>query len=306
MNKLIVKLYISLFLFSVIFLAGCTSELNENLPSPAGVNVHPEGIKSRSSVNFHGKLIKSKNWDMSECKSCHGGTFTGNGEAKTCYPCHSQPAGPNACNTCHGDFSNPSMIYPPQDLMDRDSSETVGAHAVHMEGLGNGPSLVCGDCHVVPATAGAAGHLDNTPGAEIVYSAKSSISTNVSGHQYYVSSLPTNVPNPRFVSIAYRGSTAKGCADSYCHGSFKNGNTDNVAVWKAGAEGATCGSCHGDVATGNPLPKTSANGGNHPNVQNCSFCHADVVSVSGTTYTIIDKAKHINGKLNVYGTEVDY
>ncbi|QOJ29034.1 MAG: hypothetical protein HRU80_09125 [Ignavibacteriales bacterium] len=304
MNKKVILVYMSVVLFSAAFLAGCSSELNDNIATPPAVSVHPEGIVTPSSANFHGKLIKAKNWDMNECKSCHGTSFTGAGSASSCYTCHTQPAGPLACNTCHGDFSNPAVIYPPQDLMDRDSSETVGAHALHMQGLGNGPALVCGDCHTVPATAGAAGHLDNTPGAEIVYSAKSSISTNVSGHQYYASSLPTNVPNPRFVTVP--GTNKKGCADSYCHGSFKNGNPDNIAVWSAGADGAKCGSCHGDVATGNPLPKTTANGGNHPNVQNCSFCHGDVVSVSGTTYTIIDKQKHINGKLNVYGTEVDY
>lgn len=304
MNKLTIKVYISLILLSVVFLAGCSSELNENLPAPASVNVHEPGIRSRSSANFHGKLIKERNWDMTECKSCHGGSFSGNGDAKTCLTCHNQAAGPEACNTCHGGFRTPSIIYPPQDLSDRDSSDAVGAHAMHMEGLGNGPALVCGDCHVVPTSVSTAGHLDSTPGAEIVYSSKSSISTNVSGHQYYVSTLPTNVPNPRFVTVA--GTNKKGCADSYCHGSFKNGNTDNVVEWGAGADGAKCGTCHGDAATGNPLPKTLANGGNHPNVQNCSFCHSEVVSVSGTTYTIIDKQKHINGKLNVYGTEVDY
>jgi predicted CxxxxCH...CXXCH cytochrome family protein len=188
--------------------------------------------------------------------------------------------------------------------MDRDSSDAVGAHKVHLLGLGIGAALGCSDCHTVPATAGAAGHLDSTPGAELVFSDKAKDSTNVPGRTYYTSSLPTNVPNPRFVTVP--GTNKKGCADSYCHGSFKNGNSDNIAVWSAGEDGAKCGSCHGDVATGNPLPKTAANGGNHPSLQDCSICHSDVVSVSGTTYTIIDKQKHINGKLNVYGTEVDY
>ncbi|MCC6551231.1 MAG: cytochrome c3 family protein, partial [Ignavibacteriaceae bacterium] len=195
MNKSIVKVYISLILFSVMFLAGCSSELNENLSSPPPIGVHPSGISNPnsgdfhgilvangsanlseckschggnlrgngqaanclschshpstmldpSSSQFHGKMIKAKNWDMSDCQGCHGVLFDGGFTAKNCLTCHTQPTGPNACNTCHGDFSNPSIIYPPQDLMDRDSSETVGAHVLHMQGLGNGPALVCGD-----------------------------------------------------------------------------------------------------------------------------------------------------------------
>jgi hypothetical protein len=59
--------------------------------------------------------------------------------------------------------------------------------------------------------------------------------------------------------------------------------------------------------TGNPTP-----GGNHPANNNCNFCH----TVSGenavatwdgaTTWTIINKPKHVNGKLNLFAAENDF
>ena len=72
------------------------------------------------------------------------------------------------------------------------------------------------------------------------------------------------------------------------------------------SQGSACGTCHGDVSTGSPLPKTPSQGGTHPPNQNCQLCHADVVEVSGATYTIIDKSKHINVKLNLFGNEEVY
>jgi hypothetical protein len=51
------------------------------------------------------------------------------------------------------------------------------------------------------------------------------------------------------------------------------------------------------------LPKTSAEGGTHPNNLNCSGCHGDVVNAS---LSFVNAGKHINGKLNVFGTERDF
>jgi predicted CxxxxCH...CXXCH cytochrome family protein len=84
------------------------------------------------------------------------------------------------------------------------------------------------------------------------------------------------------------------CRNVYCHGNFSNGN-NYAAKWTGGAVEAKCGSCHGDPATGNPLPKSP-----HPQMDNCSTCHAGVVDAGRN---IIDPSKHINGKLNSFGGE---
>ena len=76
------------------------------------------------------------------------------------------------------------------------------------------------------------------------------------------------------------------------HGNFTNGN--NFSPQYGGTEQAKCGTCHGTAATGNPLP-----GGTHTTVATCSFCHAGVIDAN---MNIIDKSKHINGKLDKFGT----
>jgi predicted CxxxxCH...CXXCH cytochrome family protein len=106
---------------------------------------------------------------------------------------------------------------------------------------------------------------------------------------------------------AYNAQTVT-CSNNYCHGNFKNGNPTNAMVWNVYTAASTaCGTCHGNP--GKPtlaeraLPKTPAEGGTHPNVLACASCHGDVVNAS---LQIIDVTKHVNGKLNVFGTERDF
>jgi predicted CxxxxCH...CXXCH cytochrome family protein len=126
------------------------------------------------------------------------------------------------------------------------------------------------------------------------------MNTNVPEGFNYQQSLGDFIPYPTF------DVTNGSCTNTYCHGYFKNGNTDNVVSFTAGSQGAVCGSCHGDPSTGNPLPRNLNEGGSHPLVQDCSLCHFGVVEVDGSNYTIIDKDKHINGKLNIFGNEEVY
>jgi hypothetical protein len=64
-------------------------------------------------------------------------------------------------------------------------------------------------------------------------------------------------------------------------------------VWTKGSTDAACGKCHGLPPTGHlPYPLTQ-----------CGICHMGIISGTGT---IIDKVKHINGKINVFDTERVY
>jgi len=180
------------------------------------------------------------------------------------------------------------------------SERGVGAHTKHLSSNLLGKAVECSECHTVPNGFDDPSHLDQTPGAELVFRDLATLATNVPGGFNYQPSLGDFIPNASF-------SFAQGtCANTYCHGYFKNGNLDNVVSFTAESQGSACGTCHGDPATGNPLPRTTSQGGVHPSNQNCEICHGDVVSVQGNNYTIIDKNKHINGKLNFGGQEYTY
>ncbi len=295
MKKQII-IYFSLFVFLPLFIVGC-SEVQESVGSPQTVGTHPAGFITKNSADFHGKYLKTINWDISSCTRCHAADYTGGTTGSSCLSCHTQTDGPKACNTCHGSFADPSMIAPPQALND-DTLTTykgVGAHANHLFSNSSAKLVECYACHTVPATFGSAGHLDNTAGAELVWGDIANDSTNKPGGFSYNPSLGTIVPVP-----AYSGGT---CSNTYCHGFFKNGNQTNTVSWTGGPSQAACGTCHG-IKIGNPRP-----GGNHMASQDCGPCHGNigkrVITGSDTTY-VIDAAqasKHINGKLTVFGTE---
>lgn len=299
--------YLLLFLtfcLSSIFFISC-SDLKEDLNTSAPViSLHKDGIVNPASPDFHGNIVRSANWDMKECQQCHSANYSGGTAGTSCYNsgCHNTPGGPEACNTCHGDFANPLLVAPPRALNGAilSSERGVGAHTKHLSGNLIGKVVECTECHTIPNGFSDPIHIDKTQGAELVFGNFTRMSTNIPSGFNYQQSLGDFIPNPSF---DFSNGT---CANIYCHGYFKNGNLNNVVSFTAQSQGAACGTCHGDPATGNPLPKTSSQGGIHPPNQNCELCHADVVSVQGNNYTIIDKNKHINGKLNVFGNEETY
>ena len=69
------------------------------------------------------------------------------------------------------------------------------------------------------------------------------------------------------------------CSNTYCHGSA----TPNWT--RVGSGEASCGTCHG-------APPEAP----HPQVENCSLCHSQVVDESGA---IVDKTLHVNGTVEV-------
>ncbi|MBI5645687.1 MAG: CxxxxCH/CxxCH domain-containing protein [Ignavibacteriae bacterium] len=282
-------------------LAGCSSELKDELPTtPEGLrphpanfippsdvdpaactnpachasipSPHPSGYITFASPDFHGKDLASKSYNMNSCGSCHATDFTGGWTKKSCSTsgCHIQAdGGPTACYTCHGDFVT-KKPYP----------VTVGAHTTHLEGAAGSATVVaCVGCHTVPTVWNAAGHLEgsNPNGAEVAI-------TDVMAATKTKGTTGTPSYDP----------TAGSCANVYCHGNFTNGNNASP-TWSGGSDQAKCGTCHGNPATGNPLPKAP-----HPAVETCNVCHAGVVDANKQ---IIDKTKHINGKLDSFGSQ---
>lgn len=294
MNKFRLK-YILAFLSIILatFYINSCSDLDPNIPPPPTVLVHGEGIDSINSPNWHGNLVKEYNYDLMVCQSCHGTDYSGGLVDKSCLNCHIYSQGPENCTTCHGSLSSNA---PPKDLEGNisPSAPGVGAHQNHLTTNTMGRAVLCTECHSVPGSLYTPGHIDSDRPAEIYFNGPRSLTvTNEPGTSEYDPSLPLYEPNPTF---DYNELT---CSNTYCHGYFKNANLDNKPVWNDPST-SQCGSCHGDGS--NPLPKRPPEG-THPSNSNCYICHPDVVDEN---MNIINPEKHIDGLLNLFGTDRNF
>jgi predicted CxxxxCH...CXXCH cytochrome family protein len=135
---------------------------------------------------------------------------------------------------CHG---SDSTNAPPSSVSGatETTSTAVGAHRAHLNiaAAWHRP-VACADCHVVPDTVGAPGHLDGDNKAEVTFS---------------------SVGMPAM----WGGTTCT----TRCHGTPAWGGTKTTPTWTlVDGTQATCGSCHG---TPPPPP--------HPSGSNCATCH---------------------------------
>lgn len=195
----------------------------------------------------------------------------------------------DACNSCHGDISDPTRISPPRAINGSTSKDYagVGAHVKHLYENEIGADIQCSTCHVVPSSVYESGHLGFDNKAELFFGGLAVV---------------------QGVSPAYDFENNT-CANTYCHGNFvfykdssqypqfytataMRGN-NFLVKWNqfddSGSQ-AKCGSCHGIPPSGHlNLPYT---------VNQCGWCHTGIVDDKGN---IIDRSKHINGVINVFG-----
>lgn len=263
---------IAVFIIAAAVISGCSKLKDESTaPVSAEVNVHPAGFMKTSSSDFHGKAIKKNNWDLTECKKCHGGDYSGGTANTSCNRCHQGT--PEACNVCHGNNLNPA---PPKDLNGNSDASfvTVGAHQLHLQGGDKRIGINCTECHKVPKTIKDQGHIDNSNIMEV----------------FFTDSLANNTTNGRnkammTASLINNGQDIE-CANIYCHGNFTNGN-NYTPKWTKGPNEAACGTCHS-------LPPKAP----HLQLTACFACHTATVDENRN---IKDKTKHIDGKLEVFG-----
>jgi len=255
------------------------------------INVHVEGIMNPSSNAFHGSFIKGIMWDMRNCRSCHQADYSGGVASPSCLSCHTFPNGPEACNTCHGNFNDIDRIAPPRDL-NKDTLTTapgVGAHVIHLYENDLGAEIPCVTCHTVPQNVYDQGHVDTDPPSEIIFSNVAIVNEGINSSY-------------DFAQVT--------CANTYCHGNFiftKDSAPDSLkfaymedqivgtnvsVVWnQVDGTQAECGSCHGTPPEGHiqVSPTSCGRGG---------ICHPEVVDFNGN---ILDPSKHINGEKNAAG-----
>jgi predicted CxxxxCH...CXXCH cytochrome family protein len=255
------------FLILVAILFNACSELDNDYQSiSANTTIHPSGFRT-----LHANDIKDNNWNMNECKKCHGADYAGGISMNSCNRCHRNT--PEACNTCHGTNLNAA---PPKDVSGNTSTSivTVGAHQVHLYGNSISTGIQCSECHVIPTKYDDPGHIDNLNTLKVHFTGS-------------LSNTITKGRNSASMTVNFiNGRQDIECANTYCHGNFSNGN-NYTPKWTQGSNEIACGSCH------SLAPKLP-----HPQVMACFACHEEVVD---SRMNIIDKSKHINGKLEVYG-----
>lgn len=284
MRKSLIKFFSTLFILGIF--ASC-SKLNEPIPLTPELNIHREGILDKDLPTWHGNLVRESGWNLRACQNCHSADYSGGIAESSCLNCHTQPSGPEACNTCHGNFTDPAIIAPPQDTNNNISTDStgVGAHVSHLYQNDLASQIPCSTCHIVPQDYFDPGHaVDDPLPAEVIFS-------------------PLAIHNIA-VNPVYDYSSAT-CSDTYCHGNWeflKDSSSNQFAytddkmignnrsvVWNiVDGSQAECGSCHNLPPEGHIPSELNA----------CGNCHTGIVDPDGN---IIDQTKHINGEKNVFG-----
>jgi predicted CxxxxCH...CXXCH cytochrome family protein len=182
-------------------------------------------------------------------------------ETATSPPSMSTDAG--ACLGCHGGGGSSA---PPTSTRGTTATTdvAVGAHQAHLDPGAFRKAIACDECHVVPDTMGAPGHVDGIAAVTFGGLAKGS-----------------------GASPAWDGAR---CSGTYCHGGTLPGGSNTAPLWtKVDGTQVACGTCHGV-----PPPVSSG----HPPVSGplpaaCAACHPGTVLPDGS----LDLARgmHIDG-----------
>lgn len=172
-------------------------------------------------------------------------------------------AGTGACSGCHGNADNAA---PPSSTKGLTSTaeRAVGAHQQHLRNGALRRAVACGECHLVPATVDAPGHIDGL--AEV---------------------FPAGAGQLARTGGAAPSWGADGtCSGVYCHGATLGaGGTSQRPQWtQVDGTQAACGTCH---AIPPPAPHTSSTA--------CGTCH------DGYSATAVDLDHHVDGLVEISG-----
>lgn len=210
-----------------------------------------------SCAGCHGAPPASPHPQVTQCGLCHA---TGGPASRGRHvDGHVDVAVPTSCDGCHGSAGNAA---PPRDVAGNvdTTSPGVGAHQAHLVDRGFARVVQCEECHVVPSSVFAAGHLNGA------------VELRFSGVAL------ANGASPTFAG----GSCANtGCHDISHFTGRPGGGTNTVPVWtRVDGSQRTCEACHGA-----PPPPP------HPAVSTCETCHLNVTAQK----TFVNPARHING-----------
>jgi len=239
------------------------------------------------------------------CGTCHGIPPENHGDTGACSMCHSDIDASNhltnlaqhisgqvalnpgitagSCTACHG--GDNGNAAPPRDLEGNTSTSAigVGAHQSHLtvpDGLS--APMLCGDCHLVPATVLSAGHI-------------------LTGQPPSVFPATIDLTSKAYADGARPvwDLTNGTCSNTYCHGGGQGLLADTspsirrTLNWTdVGQNAVVCGSCHG-------IPPVDASHSPSMTLLDCATCHPGSIGTNG--FPIVtgtaghETSEHING-----------
>lgn len=254
----------------IIALVGCDS--NEYVVIES--KYHPSEWSGFPLPGFHGTEGLKKG--IGECYQCHGHDLSGGITDVACSECHG--GGLDNCVACHGGL-NDSTGAPPYGLrgMIDDTALAVDAHNSHLNGLLISDGVPCGSCHIVPEHPWDTTHFDFS-----IYDGTGTIDS-------IAEIIWGDIEN----AGGLWSRETKSCTNTYCHGNFNYGYTDNSPVWTE-TDQALCGSCHDD---GNDIFQMNRGHIFHYyNGVGCESCHASTVDEG---LNIIGPQLHVDGQINI-------
>ena len=162
-------------------------------------------------------------------------------------------------SACHGADTNNAPPRSVSGVM-ATTARPVGAHQAHLVASPSWHRKVeCGDCHVVPPSVDAPGHIDGDNVAEVVFSMRGGGSAS-----------------------SWNGTSCTAA----CHGKAAWGGSNPSPIWtRVDGSQSACGSCHGVPP---PAP--------HPAGNNCAACHP---TMEENSLNFRDPSSHINGVIDV-------
>jgi len=257
---------------------GC-HDVTQHTSGTVRVNGHGPAWMDQAGPSFH---AYSANLGLTGCRSCHATDLSGGIAGVACGSCHDAglPAGVASwrvnCVMCHGGTDNRTGA-PPRATWGRSSDPVrVGAHTAHVAGSALAPAFDCGLCHLKPADALAAGHID-APTAGVTFAGLA---------------LDPTAGSP---AAAWDRPSAT-CSNTYCHGATLGGGSLKTPVWTSGASQAACGTCHGAPP---PSPHPSLD----TNLRSCNICHNKTVDVDGNVIPPAAGGLHLDGLVEATGHE---
>ncbi|MBI5071160.1 MAG: CxxxxCH/CxxCH domain-containing protein [Deltaproteobacteria bacterium] len=241
---------------------------------------HGAGWLDTASTNFH---ALAANRGIASCRGCHGANLDGVGGSATtsCASCHGA-SWRTSCTMCHGGTADLTGAPPKATWGQSADAVRTGAHTRHVTAGAISAAIACSACHVNPADALSAGHIDGGT-AEITWGALVSSSN---------------------ATPAWNRTTAT-CSSTYCHGGYSGvyqswffdtyydhpyAGANASPSWTA-AGPMTCTSCHA-----NPPDTGNYHSGLHGGGNGCNLCHPHV-NAGGDGFT--NPALHVNGTIEV-------
>lgn len=209
------------------------------------------------------------------------GTAYGSCSASLCHGSGTPVWGANTtvveCEKCHGSAATSPFRSTAGATANTDAK--TGAHLDHLQAASAGhkytSNIACSECHTVPATITAAGHIDTAGPAEIVFGPLAK----------------TGGLAPTY------NATTRQCANTYCHGNTLDKPSTAVLTptWNSpfltGVASNDCGKCHG-------YPPATSTGHPAATPTQCAGCHPHV-NATGTGF--VDATKHMNGVIDATG-----